>query len=1039
MEKVRLIQVSAGEEPPKSPGAALDQSGVRALHAFWRNEPFGALMLWGEGAATRKDGPSGRGVAPHPFALPARDLARTMPELANARPVSVDLALPSSGGRPWPSHPVLQDDIEVPGSLSLTRWSVPGLSLNAAEALPCLLGLADTTSLRERSILAGQDMLFWLAAARLALDALAEENFLPALAQSRRGDPAAVWRILWETPDMAEKLQALAQALPAACLSHRLDPETGRAVATAEALVRGFVGSAVDAQLRGAASGLLATGAGPGTSHDTWLRALSAPSAFFESSHAEAESLRESLSSWSSRLQTSCAGGIRTCLRLKAPADGVERWTLEILIQAVSDPSFMVSAAEVWASAPSSRKLAQVCGSEPEERLLAALAMASRVFPPLERGLRRAKPVEVILDTAQAYQFLKEAAPLLSDSGFGVLLPPWWKPEQRPKLGVAVKLRPKPGQSAVGLEAILEFDCKVAMGGHFLSAKELAALSAIKVGLVKIRGEWVEADPEALAKALESWQKAAKDGLTFGGFMRRMGEAAKSGLPVLNLQAEGWLGRLLNNDGDFKLRAAPSSLKGTLRHYQERGLAWLSFLANYGLGACLADDMGLGKSIQSLAFLLREKEEGRLKAPALLLCPTSVVGNWESEARRFAPSLRVMVHHGADRHRSGRAFLAAAAGTDIVLSTYALARRDAEFLAGKEWSGILLDEAQNIKNPLARQSLAVRGLKGRFRIALTGTPVENRLSDLWSIMEFLNPGFLGGFDEFQNRFALPIELLKHEAAASTLRLLTQPFILRRLKSDPAIVPDLPAKMEMTATCSITKEQATLYEAVVSDMMSRIACAELGIERAGQVLAALTKLKQVLNHPAQFLKDRSALAGRSGKLERLIEMLEEALAEGDSALIFTQYAEMGFMIKRHLQNVLLEEALFLHGGVPRDGRDAMVRKFQAGGARIMILTLKAGGMGLNLTRANRVFLFDRWWNPAVENQAMDRAYRIGQTKKVLVHKFLCAGTLEEKIAEILEAKKALADRVVGSGEAWLTKLGNKELRELFELRAGALGA
>ncbi|MDE2314196.1 MAG: DEAD/DEAH box helicase, partial [Elusimicrobia bacterium] len=590
-----------------------------------------------------------------------------------------------------------------------------------------------------------------------------------------------------------------------------------------------------------------------------------------------------------------------------------------------------------------------------------------------------------------------------------------------------------------GTDSWLTFDWNAAMGDKALSRAELEELARMKVPLVRVRGEWVEVDHEALSKAISFWDRQKGRGMTLGDVFGRLRRSNEAGLGVSDIQAEGWLKDLLGGAPEkagFNRIAPPSGLKGTLRHYQERGFSWLSFLRTYGFGACLADDMGLGKTIQSLALILREKEEGRLKAPVLLVCPTSVAGNWMKEAERFAPSLKLVLHHGTGRKKSAAGFKRQAGSADLVVSTYALARLDEKLLRAQAWSGIFLDEAQNIKNPEAKQSRALRGIKAGFRVALTGTPVENRLSELWSIMEFLNPGYLGGFEDFHNRFAVPIERFQDGRATSTLKRLAQPFVLRRLKTDRSIAPDLPEKMEMKVFCTLTEEQATLYRAVVEDMMEQIEKAE-GMERRGLVLAALTKLKQVANHPAHFLKDQSALPGRSGKLERLTEMIEEALSAGDSALIFTQYTEMGELLKRHLQTTLLQEAMFLHGGLQKAARDKMIERFQSGDARIFLLTLKAGGTGLNLIRANHVFHYDRWWNPAVENQATDRAFRIGQKKNVQVHKFLCAGTLEEKIDKMIESKKALAENVLGAGEAWLTELSNAQLRDLFELREEAL--
>jgi SNF2 family DNA or RNA helicase len=416
----------------------------------------------------------------------------------------------------------------------------------------------------------------------------------------------------------------------------------------------------------------------------------------------------------------------------------------------------------------------------------------------------------------------------------------------------------------------------------------------------------------------------------------------------------------------------------------------------------------------------------------------SVVGNWKKEAERFTPELPVLVHHGLKRTK-GAGFAKQAGQHALVLTSYALLQRDLELLQQVDWAGVVLDEAQNVKNPETKQARAARSLGAGYRIALTGTPVENHVGDLWSIMEFLNPGFLGSRTEFRRNYFVPIQALRDPGAAERLKRLTGPFVLRRLKTDKSVIADLPDKLEMKVFCNLTKEQASLYAAVVKEAEEAMAEAE-GIRRKGLILGVLSKLKQVCNHPAHFLGDNSPLPGRSGKLARLTEMLEEVLEAGDRALIFTQFTEMGDLIQRHLQETFGREVPFLHGGVSRKQRDRLVERFQNGddGPRLFLLSLKAGGTGLNLTAANHVFHFDRWWNPAVENQATDRAFRIGQRRNVQVHKFLCVGTLEEKIDEMIERKKEIAGRTVGAGEGWLTELSNEQLKDLFALRQEALG-
>ena len=515
-------------------------------------------------------------------------------------------------------------------------------------------------------------------------------------------------------------------------------------------------------------------------------------------------------------------------------------------------------------------------------------------------------------------------------------------------------------------------------------------------------------------------------------------EAAES-LPLETVRADGWLKKLLDTlRQPEKITAlpAPDGLRAELRPYQQRGYAWLAFLRRYGLGACLADDMGLGKTLEAIALLLHIRSEENGTQPALVVCPTSVVGNWRQEISRFAPELKTYTHQGAER-ASGAEFEAALAGVDIVLTSYPLLARDRETLETIAWSSVILDEAQNIKNSATKQAQAARALHADHRIALTGTPVENRLSELWSIFHFLNPNYLGSEKNFRRRFAIPIERLDDVEAAQHLKRLTAPFILRRLKTDPTVISDLPEKLEMKVYTTLTTEQGTLYEAVVKEVMERIEGADSegdDMSRRGLVLSLLMQLKQICNHPAQYLKDGSPLEGRSGKLARLTEMLEEIYSVGDRALVFTQFAEMGELLRIHLRATFYDEPLWLHGSTKVAEREDLIRRFQSEhGPTVFILSLKAGGVGLNLTRANHVFHFDRWWNPAVENQATDRAFRIGQTRNVQVHKFVCAGTLEEKIDAMIESKKALAERIVGADESWLTELNTADLRDLVQLR------
>ncbi len=607
-------------------------------------------------------------------------------------------------------------------------------------------------------------------------------------------------------------------------------------------------------------------------------------------------------------------------------------------------------------------------------------------------------------------------------------------------------------KSKVSVDNLVRYRWELSLGDVTLTREEFEALVALKSPLVEIRGQWVQLDPEQIEAAIRFWEKQrleAEVGLAEAVRLGLGTPETAEGLPVEQVEYEGWFKEWMDRfAGQEKLAVLPppEGLQASLRSYQQYGYSWLAFLRRWGLGACLADDMGLGKTVQTLALILREKEEsGHLAGPVLVVCPTSVVSNWAREVQHFTPGLTYLVHQGPDRLRD-EAFVKHARATDLVLTSYAVVRRDAALMQSVDWLGVVLDEAQNIKNSETLQAQAIRRLPAGFRLALTGTPVENRLSELWSIMQFLNPGYLGSRHNFRQKFALPIERYQDDEALQQLKGMASPFILRRVKTDPTVIQDLPEKQEMKVYCHLTEEQATLYEAVVRQAMIEVGQAE-GIERRGKVLGMLMQLKQICNHPAQFLHqvdesyrpEPAPETARSGKLARLTEMLEEALAVEDRVLIFTQFAEMGFLLKNHLQERLGVPALFLHGGTPAKNRPVMVERFQESkdGPPIFILSLKAGGTGLNLTRANHVFHFDRWWNPAVENQATDRAFRIGQKRNVQVHKFVCVGTMEEMIDDMIESKKALAESVVGSGENWLTELSTGELRDLVRLRREAV--
>lgn len=901
----------------------------------------------------------------------------------------------------------------------------------------------------------------WVLASKLALDLLARERVVPTIVR-RQGRIEARWAAALAGSDDALQIAALAKSMPPA--AHAVPAgstnNTGGAgnVSTAavwapDALLRAYVDAAVDALVRAAQGGpsrprarapaplKATTQAGSDAWVARWRAALGGPERSFAADGFAERSVVDELARWSEPA-LGARDRLRACFRLELPAGDGEPFLLRFLLQAPDDPSLLVPAADAWKTKGRSLEHLGRAFRDPQESLLEALGRAARLFPPLARALEEACPESLELDPAAAWSFLGEGAAVLAEAGFGVVVPgeltALGQRRLRLRMRVGGKQRKVAGVVAgvpgLALDELVDVDWEAVIGDETLSPRELAALAKQKAPLVQFRGEWVAIDPRELG-AIRTRLASGSSKVTLREAMQAVlaGET-RDGESVIAVFATGRVAELiegLSSSGAQHL-SAPTALQAALRPYQERGLSWLVTMASLGLGACLADDMGLGKTMQLLAFLLQRLEaapkDGR---PALLVAPTSVVGNWEREAQRFAPSLNVVRHYGSERARSLPDF-PKRPGT-LVITSYGLLRRDAELLAGVEWSVAALDEAQNIKNAASASARAARGLRASHRFALTGTPVENRLAELWSILEFANPGILGPLEAFRRNFALPIERYGNQHAATRLRRIVSPFILRRVKSDPSVIADLPPKNEMKVVCTLTREQATLYKAVVDEELRRIAASD-GIERRGRVLALLTFTKQICNHPAQYLGESGPLPKRSGKLARTTEMLEEAVAAGDKALVFTQFREMGDKLAQHFSEHLDCEVAFLHGGTSKKARDEMVRRFQeeAHGPRVFVLSVKAGGTGLNLTAASHVFHFDRWWNPAVEDQATDRAYRIGQKRAVQVHKLMCAGTVEEKIDRLLEHKRELAAKVVGAGEQWITELDSRELRELFTL-------
>jgi len=943
--------------------------------------------------------------------------------------------LPTREGRPAPSVAMAGGAAIPDEECYLAPHVVEVLPLDAQKAIDLLAACAGKRIVAP-GVLIGEDLAYWIAAMHFGAGLALRGQFLPSLTHET-GRWAARWMPVPTGAD-ATRLDALAKAMPPCARSLTWETGDQEPDTPAQAVLLAFAGVILDALVRTASAPRPLTS---DSLHDRWQAALTSPDAAAPGADSELQAFAARIEEWQRPVRVASLAPFRLSFRLREPENGGGGWQVQYLLQGTKDPSLFVPAADAW-----NRKCATAFGSDRaavREHLLASLGQAAAICPRVEASLKQAAPEGYLLDTTAAHQFLRETAGALEQSGFGVMLPSWWT-----RRGVQARLQararvksPAAASGGLSLEALVEFDWELALGGEKMTRAELVALAGLKQPLMQLRGQWVEVDAAQIQAALDFLKRNPGGRATVREVVRMaVGVEGHAGpLQIGGVEAKGWVGDLLarlEGREPFAELPQPEAFSGTLRPYQLRGYSWLDFLKSMGLGACLADDMGLGKTIQTLALIQRDRAEGE-RRPVLLVCPTSVVNNWRKEAARFTPELPVLVHHGIARSR-GAAFQKAAVTHALVLSSYALLHRDHEALAQVDWAGVILDEAQNIKNAATKQARAARSLAGGYRIALTGTPVENNVGDLWSLMEFLNPAFLGSESGFRKRFFVPIQVYADRGASDRLRRITSPFILRRLKTDKSVIADLPEKLEMKVFCNLTREQASLYEAVVKDAQAAIESAE-GIERKGLVLATLMKLKQVCNHPAQFLKDNSALDGRSGKLARVVEMLEETLEEDDRSLIFTQFTEMGDILQRHIRESFGIEVLYLHGGTPRKQRDRMVERFSdPAGPRVFLLSLKAGGTGLNLTQANHVFHFDRWWNPAVEDQATDRAFRIGQTKNVQVHKFVCAGTLEEKIDEMIERKKEVAGRVVGAGEAWLSELSNAQLRDLFALRKDAVG-
>jgi len=1033
---------------------------LEILHSIWDSDNF---HLWAENTRLleRNTQDDSRNInvleKKHPYTVNfsrllelLKIMSANQDESFTFKPNWLAMNLPTITNNPVISVNKISEALKNEKDLQFNYWQVNTLNLDLYDALDFLLALPETPP---KGIVFSDSLKFWTEVARFSLEIISINSYFPSTKVISQDYEKTIFAGIWEAiiPNrILQSFNLLVKSIPYYCLSF-FNKDL-----TSQEIVLTFINKTIDTFLRRKLSIHLPTQRRDQSEMineliEEWFKSLFNPTQVeLECSTKDFAYFNGIIQSWQKSIFREIPETyFRTCFKLVPPdlETGGRNWRVEFYLQNQDDVSIIIPAEDVWKSKAGTISYLQEKFEDPQERLLKDLAEASTIFPKIGESLETTFPSDVQLDDREALEFLEVYSIQLEENDFGVFLPSWWK-NPNGRLGLTLDLDEEGSStnksySLFTYNSLINFDWQFVIDDMKLSIDEFEKLSELKVPFVQLRGKWLKLEQDELDEAVEF-------------FREYYNNLRMSDILQLELENEDFIDRQkfdLIIKGDFnntlqkiieksriEIHDAPENFVGTLRPYQEKGYSWLLYLKQYGFGACLADDMGLGKTIQVIAYLLHKKNENPTATPALIICPTSILGNWFREIQRFAPSLTTMIHHGSKRTLDER-FFGNASNYDLVITTYNLAQRDFDVLSQVDWSTIVIDEAQNVKNPSTKQSRKIKKLKCEYRIALTGTPIENRLSELWSILDFLNPGYLGSLKNFKESYVNPIENKQNSQRLNQLARLVQPFILRRLKTDPTIIKDLPEKNEFKVYCSMTEEQCVLYEAVVKDLIKRLNGLQ-GISRKGLILAALTKLKQICNHPVQFMHESSIdLKGRSGKLDRLTEMLSEVIENNEKALIFTQYAELGQLLKAYLQEVLDKEVLLLYGGTPQKEREELIKRFQSTkdeSPKVFILSIKAGGVGLNLTAANHVFHFDRWWNPSVENQATDRAYRIGQKKNVFVHKFISIGTLEENIDYLIEQKRELAESVIGTGESWLTEMSTEQLREILSLRKLTMG-
>ena len=1029
--------------------------------AIW--DASGKLYLWCEDSTRYLETADADDQIYHPFCCSSEDLEKYLEDLdfEGDEFETITLALPSLNNRPIPSKGLvrqLQKENVNWAEVNEQEWQV------SAACFPALVGLGFLSSVVRPpyGMYFDDSLRYWQEATKFLLQSLAKGRYLPSLIREN-GVCLGAWRIAPSLKQDHSQLETLNKGMPHICLC--LDSNRAHGITQSEDVLESFLNEITDTTVRYFLKNSIFRERLEGEFSDSqlsltarWLRSLVLPSEPIDNREPDLQRLEKLVKKWhaqSSPIDTSTSTWSTTIKVIPPPLEEettlATSWSLELGLSSPTRTKFL-PLEEFWQDPSEVLEGSPYTLDEFETSLFRDLGVALEIVPVLKRALEREFPTQFKASALEAYTILRDQSNALEQVGINLISPEWWG-DTGETIGLHVRLHDTEDyktdpQNRLGVQQLLKCSWEVVLGDNKISLEEFRQMTLSGDPLFRVGNRWMELRPEAAKKTLEFLEEKNNNPELplLEAFRLALGhETPEDVFPVLGFRAEGRFKQLLEGKaGQVKLLEQPEGFMGELRPYQLNGLSWLSFLSDFGLGACLADDMGLGKTIQLLALLLHERAETQTKPhPTLLIVPMSILENWVVEAARFTPNLKTYLHHGTTRAGLGK-FQKIVAESDVVITTYSLLARDEELFFDISWGRIALDEAQNIKNLDTKQTKAVRRLVREqmvrpeggacHRIALTGTPLENRLRELWSIFDFLNPGYLGTYNQFRRTFAGPIENARDQEALARLNALIRPFILRRLKGDPKIVDELPEKLELEIFTGLTAEQSALYQEALDKMLPKMAESH-GFHRKGAILATITRLKQICNHPSLYLKDEGPIADRSSKLQRLEELLDVVLAEGDRVLIFTQFAQMGAILQKFLSERFEQEVLFLHGAVSKANRDEMIRQFQSKkSAQLFVLSLKAGGFGINLTAANQVIHYDQWWNPAVEAQATDRAHRIGQTRRVQVRKLICKGTLEERISEMSKSKKELAESVVSPSKYIVTELSLEEIKKVLQLSA-----